>query len=505
MVEVVTVGEAMLRCVNSQSGMLRTVGGAELNAAVSLSQLGREVSWISAVGNDAAGHKILYQSNRIGVDTSSVVIMDEYQTGEYTVDFDTFEIEYRRSESAFTNLSYTMLDLSLREYMQNARWLHISGITPLLGELPRGVWSTSMALAELDGVKISLDLNHRPALSNWNELWKIVEPHLRRINLLTLSEADSRKINQMHQLTSEDATLEDILIAIQKNWLVTWIACTIKRSEADGSQKRWSIIAGPQEVVSSRGNPTVHSPVEPLGGGDAWIGAILDGMLSNMPLNNNLHRADKYAALVQSSPGDLSTITKSQLDDDFIYATIDRLKKAKTIAILRGKNPDLMIERAKELVESGITAIEITLDSTDAFTTLQRLRAELPPDIIIGVGTVSKPFSQLPKANKLGATFCLSPDFPEGMIEVAEKLSMVPIVGASTVNQAMDAISAGAKAVKLFHATDDWEKSNLLHLQKNYPELIWIPVGGIGPEDRDKWETLGFQLLGMGSKLALLD
>ena len=33
MVEVVTVGEAMLRCVNSQSGMLRTVGGAELNAA----------------------------------------------------------------------------------------------------------------------------------------------------------------------------------------------------------------------------------------------------------------------------------------------------------------------------------------------------------------------------------------------------------------------------------------------------------------------------------------
>jgi Entner-Doudoroff aldolase len=502
MVEVVTLGEAMLRNVDGAAGRLQSVGGAELNVAVALAQLGRKARWLSAVGGDDAGLRILDEASRVGVDTASVLILSEHSTGEYTVDMAAEKIEYQRADSAFAKLSPTMFEPSLRQLIGSAQWLHLTGITPLLGGSARGLWSTMLATAELDGIKISLDFNHRTALAEWDELWRIIEPHLRKIHLLTLSVSDLETINRRYRLLSGTPTVEEMVDAVRSRWLVTWVACTVKEPQSDGSQLRWSAVAGPQGVASTREAPTSQCPVEPLGGGDAWLAALLDGMLANMALEENLMRADRYAALAQSSPGDLATITKAQLDGDFLDATLERLRSAQTIAILRGTKPDLMVERAKELVDTGITALEITLDSTDALATLQRLRAELPPDILIGVGTVSKPLEQLPKANSHGAVFCLAADFPDGMIEVALQLQMVAMVGAASLGQVADAVAAGARAVKLFHAEKDWDEETLRKCQLNHPEITLVPVGGIGPEDRNRWESRGFTLLGMGEKLA---
>ncbi|MCS5585618.1 MAG: PfkB family carbohydrate kinase, partial [Pseudomonadales bacterium] len=187
MVGVVTLGEAMLRNVDSDAGLLQTVGGAELNVAVALAQLGRDASWLSAVGDDDGGLRILDEAIRVGVDTSSVLVLAEHPTGEYTVDFNAEKVEYQRTDSAFANLSHTMFAKSLRQLIGGARWIHLTGITPQLGELAKGTWSTAMATAELDGINISLDLNHRAALGEWDELWRNVEPHLRKVHLLTLS------------------------------------------------------------------------------------------------------------------------------------------------------------------------------------------------------------------------------------------------------------------------------------------------------------------------------
>ncbi len=504
MTEVVTIGEAMLRTVDSQSGPLQTVGGAELNTAVALSQLGRNVCWISSVGNDSAGHKILNHSKSVGVDVSAVTISEKFRTGEYFVDFNEKRVDYNRENSAFANLSYTMLDPSLRTHLQGAKWLHLTGITPLLSEKSRGLWSTSMSMAELDGVNISLDFNYRPSLSKWNELWNIIEPHLRKIHFLTLSQDDLSKINNQYGLVDDDSEINTLVVEIRKRWLITWVACTFKELNADGTQNRWSVIAGPKGVYSSRKNQTNHVPVEPLGGGDAWISAVIDGLLSNMELKEIVHRADRYASLVQSCPGDLSTITKIQLDGSFTAGTLERLKKCGTIAILRGHDSELMFKRAQELIDSGITAIEVTLDSEEPFKTLQRIQADSPPNVLIGVGTVSNPISQLERAIKLGIVFCLSPNYPKGMIEVSENLQILPIVGASNSEEVVYAKKNGAKAVKLFHANDDWTEEDLVILKSKHEDLVLIPVGGIGPQDREKWSGLGFELLGMGSKLSQL-
>jgi len=42
---------------------------------------------------------------------------------------------------------------------------------------------------------------------------------------------------------------------------------------------------------------------------------------------------------------------------------LQRLKDARVIAILRGKNPERLYQRGVELAKMGCTAIEVTLDS----------------------------------------------------------------------------------------------------------------------------------------------
>jgi hypothetical protein len=41
-----------------------------------------------------------------------------------------------------------------------------------------------------------------------------------------------------------------------------------------------------------------------------------------------------------------------------------------------------------------------------------------------------------------------------------------------------------------------------MECQLNHPEITLVPVGGIGLEDRERWESRGFTVLGMGEKLA---
>ena len=194
------------------------------------------------------------------------------------------------------------------------------------------------------------------------------------------------------------------------------------------------------------------------------------------------------------------------LDGDPISATLERLKsitkhRVGLIAIFRGKHPQVIVQRASELVRNGINAIEITLDSQDAFFTLSLLRASLPPDVLIGVGTVTDPASQLPLARSLGATFCLAPNNPENMIEVAEQLDMLAIPGASNIHQVEKLVHIGARAIKLFHTIHDWNYESLKNIRNKYPNECLIPVGGLGLSDVKNLAELGFELLGLGENL----
>src|SRR5256886_8552089 len=79
-----------------------------------------------------------------------------------------------------TLFPYTTLFRSLT----GAAWLHGSGITPALGEGPRASLTAAITAARAGGVRISLDLNYRPALWQGREPRAVIEPLVRGADLL---------------------------------------------------------------------------------------------------------------------------------------------------------------------------------------------------------------------------------------------------------------------------------------------------------------------------------
>ena len=175
-------------------------------------------------------------------------------------------------------------------------------------------------------------------------------------------------------------------------------------------------------------------------------------------------------------------------------STINRLQEAGIIAILRGKNPSKMFDRGIELVEMGCTAIEVTLDSKEPLQILQKLRTELPDSIILGVGTVDNR-GQIQACVKAGASFALSPTFPEGMVEECQQYGILAIPGVSDFREFQVARKAGAEIVKLFPSTE-WNLEQLEDV-----DIPWIPVGGVNHNSVWTWLDAGAWCIGMGSNL----
>jgi 2-dehydro-3-deoxygluconokinase len=111
-----------------------TIGGAESNCAIGLARLGHSVCWISRLGNDPFGFKILKTVRGEGVDVSRVRFSPHEQTGIMFKEpgpGNTSRVFYYRRNSAAA-----ALELQAFEFLK-AKILFVTGITPALSDSNR--------------------------------------------------------------------------------------------------------------------------------------------------------------------------------------------------------------------------------------------------------------------------------------------------------------------------------------------------------------------------------
>ena len=307
---VVCFGEAMLRHSNGNI----TPGGAEYNVACALARLGVKASWLSTLPQEDT----IVESTAIDSGVYVDVRRSDFPIGTYDVDQVAKTVNYDRSNSAFAHLNPD--DFDWRSILTGARWLVVSGITPLLGDGPRSAWGGALTFAELDGTLIALDLNHRSALGTIEELWAIVRPRMRMFHVLVLSPDSLAKIAEIEGLGRPTNYEENIsaMAELRRRFLIPHLCCTFKRPETDGRQKRWSVVAHAFGMDSTEEDAVIHSPVEHLGGGDAWLAGFIDALSEHghgpaSPLIGAL-RGDLLAALCQNTVGDVSMVTREELD-----------------------------------------------------------------------------------------------------------------------------------------------------------------------------------------------
>ena len=177
--------------------------------------------------------------------------------------------------------------------------------------------------------------------------------------------------------------------------------------------------------------------------------------------------------------------------------TIDALLQHKIMGLVRTNDQVTGEALAQAMVNAGIRAIEITLTTPGALNIVEKLAAN--KDLTVGVGTVMTK-KDVKASAKAGASFIVSPNTDEDVIDTTKDLKMVSMPGVATATEVGMAIKAGADILKLFPAST-YGPSHLKALRDPYPGKLWCPTGGISLGTVDDWFAAGANLIGLGGPL----
>jgi 2-dehydro-3-deoxyphosphogluconate aldolase / (4S)-4-hydroxy-2-oxoglutarate aldolase len=172
----------------------------------------------------------------------------------------------------------------------------------------------------------------------------------------------------------------------------------------------------------------------------------------------------------------------------------------RVIAIARGLDPSHMVDIANALVDGGVGAFEVTLNSRAAVDAIAAVRSAVPAErLLVGAGTVLD-VASAEAAVAAGAQFLVMPHTDLGLVEWAAGRDVTVFPGAFTPTEILAAWRAGATAVKLFPASAVGP-SFVRELRGPLPEIPLIPTGGVTAENGPDFIRAGAVAVGLGSWL----
>lgn len=169
------------------------------------------------------------------------------------------------------------------------------------------------------------------------------------------------------------------------------------------------------------------------------------------------------------------------------------------VAILRLDDGSRALEIAGELVEAGVRAIEVTMETPGAADALAALSTRWSGKVAIGAGTVLS-LDDLEAARRAGASFIVSPEVNRSVIEAARSAGLLVVPGALTATEVLRAWRAGAQMVKVFPA-GPVGPGYLRALRGPLPGIPLIPTGGIEIEEIPHYLAAGAAAVAIGSCL----
>ncbi|PLT30639.1 sugar kinase [Peribacillus deserti] len=294
--DVVTIGETMTLFTPNEEGPLRHArsfsmkfGGAESNVAIGLSRLGHKSRWISRIGEDEFGDAMLSFIRGEGVDVSYVTRDPHSPTGVFFKEFrrlnDT-RVYYYRKDSAASKMT---ADLLREAAIEDAKYLHITGITPALSKTCRLALDKAIGIAKENGTKIVFDPNIRLKLwGDKSEARSFITRYASKSDMVLpgLSEAEflfgegspEQLVDHFHELGVE--------IVMMK------------------LGKEGSLISGPLSQKKHVKGFFVERVVDPVGAGDAFAAGVLSGLLDGFSLEEAARRGNAMGAMATMVNGD---------------------------------------------------------------------------------------------------------------------------------------------------------------------------------------------------------
>lgn len=302
--DLVTLGEALLRLSVRPPGRYETAdaldlqfGGAEANVAAACARLGLRTAWISAVPDNVWGDRVLRELRAHGVDCKSVVSLPDARLGLYFLEYGVpprpTRVLYDRKHSAFARLTPDMVDWTA---IRQARLVHVSGVTPALGDNCRLLVDALMNEAR----EISFDLNYRAALWSPADARAFTLSVLPRVRYFFLGQAEAETVFEA------SGPAETVLASLAA--LAPKATIALLRGAHGSSVLHEGKLWQPQ--INHR-----VSVVDSIGAGDAYVAGYLWASLRGYAIQDVIDRAATVAALKCSMWGDIALINERDVTD----------------------------------------------------------------------------------------------------------------------------------------------------------------------------------------------
>ena len=297
--KVLTVGEPMIvfssrdldQSLVDSEHFTTFPSGAELNVAVGLEKLGIKTTYLSNVGNDLLGKKIVNFLQKQKIDVRYLRQDNEWPTGFYfkeLVSKGDPQIAYCRKNSAASHLCCSDLaNINLADYQA----VHVTGILAALST--NALDLTKKILTEAEDKKILSFFDPNIRLS----LWKDQTTMIHILNDLSFqANVVLPGVNEGKILagTSDPEEIADFYLSKSKNTNLV-----VVKLGAKGAY--YETRSGNREYIDGYYTSKI---IDTVGAGDGFAVGLISGLISGLKISQSVKRAYAIGSLAIQSHGD---------------------------------------------------------------------------------------------------------------------------------------------------------------------------------------------------------
>lgn len=335
MKKVVTFGEIMLRL--SPPGFLRfsqatsfdaTYGGAEANVAVSLANFGVPVDFVTRIPHNDLAHCAVMELRKRGVGVDNILYGGD-RLGIYFLETGAVnrgsKVIYDRAHSAMALLQPGMIDW--KTALADAQWFHFTGITPAISRSAADACLEAAEMAYKLGLTMSIDFNFR------TKLWTYCDSHYMKeimtkltsyCDIIIGNEKDAENFFDIQPIPINDAQDEvnlktQMFHSVSKQMMQKFpktkkIITTIRGSISASHNSWMGLLYNGKEVITTT-QYQITDIVDRVGGGDAFMGGVIYGLLA-YPNNDQktLDFATAASCLKHTIKGDANLVTVEEVE-----------------------------------------------------------------------------------------------------------------------------------------------------------------------------------------------
>ena len=332
MQKVVTFGEIMLRLATPEykrfiqsESLTSTFGGGEANVAVSLSNYGIPVEFVTRLPKNDIAEWCISDLRKYNVGTTEILRGGE-RVGIYFLETGAVarpsKVVYDRAHSSIADVQKGMFNW--REILKDATWFHWTGITPALSQGAADVCLEAIKTANEMGITVSCDLNYRKNLWSYGKSAEEIMPQLvEGCDVILGNEEDSEKVFGIkpdgfqveHTGGDVDATeFESVCKQMMQKFPRAKKVIITLRGSINANHNTWGGCLYSDKLYQSKRYDITHI-VDRVGGGDSFMGGLIYGLLNYKGDDQKaLDFAVAASCLKHTVYGDFNLVTVSEVE-----------------------------------------------------------------------------------------------------------------------------------------------------------------------------------------------